>query len=86
VFVRSRLIAPTSRSLSAQRPTSSSMRPGVPRLWVDRYRVISACINAGIDYLDFADAADFVFGVPQFDARRRPQACSFCPASVVFPC
>jgi short subunit dehydrogenase-like uncharacterized protein len=25
---------------------------------VDRYRVISACIEAKIDYLDFADAAD----------------------------
>jgi len=37
----------------------------------DRYRVISACISAGIDYLDFADAADFVFGVPRFDAQAR---------------
>lgn len=37
----------------------------------DRYRVISACIDAGIDYLDFADAADFVFGVAQFDARAK---------------
>ncbi|MBL8575835.1 MAG: DUF4166 domain-containing protein [Mesorhizobium sp.] len=34
----------------------------------DRYRVITACIEAGIDYLDFADASDFVAGVPQFDA------------------
>lgn len=33
----------------------------------DRYRVISACIASGKDYLDFADAADFVFGVSQFD-------------------
>lgn len=37
----------------------------------DRYRVIAACIAAGIDYLDFADAADFVFGVPQYDAQAR---------------
>lgn len=36
-----------------------------------RYAVIEACIAAGIDYLDFADAADFVFGVSQFDARAR---------------
>lgn len=35
------------------------------------YRVIEACIAAGIDYLDFADAADFVFGVAQFDARAK---------------
>ncbi|MCB1489565.1 MAG: DUF4166 domain-containing protein [Bauldia sp.] len=37
----------------------------------DRYRVISACIDAGINYLDFADAADFVFGVSQFDAKAK---------------
>jgi len=37
----------------------------------DRYHVISACIDARIDYLDFADAADFVFSVPQFDARAK---------------
>lgn len=37
----------------------------------DRYRVIKACIATGIDYLDFADAADFVFGVPQFDSRAK---------------
>lgn len=35
------------------------------------YAVIEACIAAQIDYLDFADAADFVFGVSQFDARAR---------------
>lgn len=36
-----------------------------------RYGVIEACIAAGIDYLDFADATDFVLGVAQFDARAR---------------
>ena len=36
-----------------------------------RYGVIEACIAAGIDYLDFADAADFVFGVSQFDEEAR---------------
>ncbi|CUX26213.1 conserved hypothetical protein [Agrobacterium deltaense Zutra 3/1] len=35
------------------------------------YGVITACIDAGIDYLDFADAADFVFGVSQFDERAK---------------
>lgn len=35
----------------------------------DQYRVIAACIAARIDYLDFADAADFVFGVSQFDVE-----------------
>ena len=33
----------------------------------DPYGVIEACIAAGINYLDFADSADFVFGVSRFD-------------------
>lgn len=37
----------------------------------DPYRVIRACIDARVDYLDFADAADFVFGVAQFDASAK---------------
>jgi hypothetical protein len=36
-----------------------------------RYGVIEACIEAGVNYLDFADAADFVFGVSQFDEAAR---------------
>lgn len=36
-----------------------------------RYGAIEACIAAGIDYLDFADAADFVFGVSQYDVQAR---------------
>jgi hypothetical protein len=35
------------------------------------YHVIEACIAAGVDYLDFADGADFVFGVSRFDERAR---------------
>jgi hypothetical protein len=37
----------------------------------DRHAVIAACIDAGIDYLDFADGADFVFGVAAFDAAAK---------------
>lgn len=37
----------------------------------NRYGVITACIAAGVDYLDFADAADFVFGVSEFDAQAK---------------
>ena len=37
----------------------------------DGYGVIAACIDAGIDYLDFADGADFVFGVSRFDAEAK---------------
>jgi Domain of unknown function (DUF4166)/Saccharopine dehydrogenase NADP binding domain len=35
------------------------------------YGVVKACIAFGIDYLDFADAADFVFGVSRFDAEAK---------------
>lgn len=37
----------------------------------DGYRVIEACIAAQTHYLDFADGADFVFGVPGFDAAAK---------------
>ena len=36
-----------------------------------RYNVIAACIEAGIDYMDLADGADFVEGVADFDAAAR---------------
>ncbi|MET0131126.1 MAG: DUF4166 domain-containing protein [Stenotrophomonas chelatiphaga] len=35
------------------------------------YAAIEACIAAGTDYLDFADAADFVAGVGRYDAQAR---------------
>ncbi|MBR0657483.1 SDR family oxidoreductase [Plastoroseomonas arctica] len=37
----------------------------------DCYPVVEACIAAGVDYLDFADAADFVFGVSRFDEAAK---------------
>ncbi len=37
----------------------------------DRYGVVKACIATRVPYLDFADAADFVFGVSQFDTAAR---------------
>lgn len=37
----------------------------------DRYRVIEACISAGVNYMDLADGADFVEGVAAFDAAAR---------------
>ncbi|MGJ8584304.1 MAG: SDR family oxidoreductase [Marinosulfonomonas sp.] len=37
----------------------------------DRYHVIQTCIDAGVNYLDFADGADFVCGVDQFDQAAR---------------
>ncbi len=35
------------------------------------YVVVQACIDAQINYLDFADAADFVFGISQFDQAAK---------------
>ena len=35
------------------------------------YGVMTACIAAGVHYLDFADAADFVSGASQFDAQAK---------------
>lgn len=37
----------------------------------DRYRVIEACLAARVNYLDFADAADFVFGVTRYDTQAK---------------
>ena len=37
----------------------------------DPYGVVRACLAAGVPYLDFADGADFVFGIAQFDAEAR---------------
>lgn len=35
------------------------------------YGVIEACIEAGVPYMDFADAADFVFGVSAYEEAAR---------------
>jgi Domain of unknown function (DUF4166)/Saccharopine dehydrogenase NADP binding domain len=37
----------------------------------DRYRLIEACIEGGINYLDLADGSEFVDGVARFDAAAR---------------
>ncbi|GHA50855.1 hypothetical protein GCM10008927_15140 [Amylibacter ulvae] len=37
----------------------------------DPYNVLSACIAAGVNYLDFADGSDFVYGTSQFDAAAK---------------
>ncbi|MGI9393626.1 MAG: DUF4166 domain-containing protein [Boseongicola sp.] len=37
----------------------------------NRYSVIKDCISAKVNYLDFADAADFVFNVGRFDNEAR---------------
>jgi hypothetical protein len=37
----------------------------------DRYRVIEACIDQGVNYLDLADGSDFVADAGAFDAKAR---------------
>lgn len=37
----------------------------------DGYHVVKACIASKTDYLDFADGADFVFGISQFDEAAK---------------
>lgn len=37
----------------------------------DPYRLVRACIEAGVSYLDLADSADFVAGIERFDAQAR---------------
>ncbi|QUS56702.1 SDR family oxidoreductase [Pseudovibrio brasiliensis] len=37
----------------------------------DKYATIEACLSAKVNYLDFADAADFVFGVSKFDEQAK---------------
>jgi hypothetical protein len=37
----------------------------------DPYRLVRACLALGIDYMDFADASEFVRGIRQFDAAAR---------------
>lgn len=37
----------------------------------NRYGVVEACVDAGVNYLDFADSSDFVHGIAAFDARAR---------------
>lgn len=37
----------------------------------DGYRVIETCIRFKVSYLDFADAAEFVFGISKFDQAAK---------------
>jgi hypothetical protein len=61
--------AEIARALETERPNLVVDASGPFQNYGDApYGVIKACIASGTDYLDFADAADFVFGVPQFNA------------------
>lgn len=39
----------------------------------DPYRIVKACLAIGIDYMDFADSADFIEGFAQFDREAQAQ-------------
>jgi NAD(P)-dependent dehydrogenase (short-subunit alcohol dehydrogenase family) len=39
----------------------------------DPYRVVTACLQAGVHYLDIADGRDFICGVSRFDDEARAQ-------------
>lgn len=51
----------------------------------DRYRVVEACIAAKTDYLDFADGADFVFGIDRFDAAAKAAGIAILSGVSSFP-
>ena len=37
------------------------------------YQVVEQCISARVNYLDFADSADFVFGISRFDEAAKEE-------------
>jgi len=77
--------AAVAEALKTERPNLVVDASGPFQNYGDEpYGVIKACIAAGTDYLDFADAADFVFGVSQSMRKPRRRVFSSCPASAVF--
>ncbi|MDE1997049.1 MAG: DUF4166 domain-containing protein, partial [Rhizobiaceae bacterium] len=61
-----------SQTLEAERPDLVVDASGPFQNYGEApYGVIKACIASRTDYLDFADAADFVFGVSQFDGEAK---------------
>lgn len=75
--------APTVRALRLDRAeVAAALKAEQPALVVDAsgpfqdygalgYQLVEACIAARIPYLDFADAADFVFGIDRYDAQAK---------------
>ncbi|MCB2136615.1 MAG: DUF4166 domain-containing protein [Rhodobacteraceae bacterium] len=51
----------------------------------DPYRVVRAALDAGIDYLDFADGADFVSRISQFDAEAKAKGVFILSGVSSFP-
>lgn len=51
----------------------------------DPYRIVRATLAAGADYLDLADAADFVLGVSALDELAKQQGCYALSGASSFP-
>src|SRR5262249_26245606 len=49
------------------------------------YRLVEACVALGIDYLDLADASDFVAGIGRFDAAARRETVSVLSGTSSLP-
>ena len=52
---------------------------------VHQYSVVTTCIDAGVNYLDFADAADFVFGISQYDLAAKEAGVFVLSGASSFP-
>lgn len=64
--------ADIARALGSERPDLVVDASGpFQEYGAKRYLVVEACIEAGVDYLDFADGADFVAAIARFDAAAR---------------
>ena len=64
--------AEIARGIEAERPDLVVDASGpFQQYGAEAYRVVEACIAARVDYLDFADGADFVFGIAPFDAAAK---------------
>ncbi|HYE42206.1 MAG TPA: saccharopine dehydrogenase NADP-binding domain-containing protein, partial [Caulobacteraceae bacterium] len=51
----------------------------------DPYRLVRACIEAGANYLDLADSADFVVGIEAFDATAKARGVFVLSGLSTFP-
>jgi len=72
--------------LEAERPDILVDASGPFQAYGDTpHGVVEACIAAGIDYLDFADAADFVFAISRHDAAARAAGVTVLSGVSSFP-
>lgn len=49
------------------------------------YRVVEAALAAGCDYIDLADAADFVAGIDRYDAQAKDRGIAVISGGSTFP-